>query len=581
VNIDLIEQHGFKLLDLIEETSRVYIWKAIQTTLDRSVFLVILKEEASSDPLEIKYFLQIAQQFAKLKSESLAAVFDIVSENNIHYAIMEHVDGETLDALLKQRGPFDFKHSIQVALSITGCLKQLWNNSRIIHRNIKGSTIRYDSRGIAKITDFSLAVIASPEFNPSVIDKGHVLGAPSFLSPEQSRADETIVLQSDMYAMGALLYYISTGRAPFSELTAPDILRAHLTAQLPPPHLVNPELPVIFSKLLHKLMMKDPKYRYQNWEEIQHDLHCILGGKEPVCARPNLEKPSTIKTDFSANTQDQEQALSFKIKTKKRNQYLSSMQDKHVSHHHEVDKKSQQFNIQLICWGLLTLWLVALFWFRAVIQVEPQSSETQPPPRTPDNAAINTPDAQTKTWLSTMPPDVTIDTLNPSAPDGKPAQKIPEDLLENLAAALARNAPDIAITTLAGDNRDFDRKDTMLSLLKSVPTADQLVAQHLLENAGRPLVMNFKGKPRKVIPQRVTGNIVQLEANGKSIDLNISNLSIDQKLNWMDPPVNAAEHIATVLLLLQNGNPSKAAQHTDKCGVLAEITARAIELRER
>jgi serine/threonine-protein kinase len=445
VNIDLIEQHGFKLLDLIEETSRVYIWKAIQTTLDRAVFLVILKEDACTDPLEIKYFLQIAQQFAKLKSESLAAVFDIVSEDDIHYVIMEYVDGETLDELLQHRGPLDFKHTIQVALSITGCLKQLWNSSRIIHRNIKGSTIRYDTRGIAKITDFSLAVIASPEFNPAVIDKGHVLGAPSFLSPEQSRADETIVFQSDMYALGALLYYISTGRAPFSELDAPTILRAHLEATLPPPHQVNPELPPIFSRLLHKLMMKDPQYRYRNWEEIQHDLHCILDGKEPVCARPNLERSSTIKTDFSEPVKDQEQSLSFKIKTKKRNEYLSSMQDKHVSHHHAADEKSQQFKLQLICWALLALWLTALFWFRAVIQAGPQNNEPLPPSLTQGNPTGDTPEMQTNTWLAAMPPDVTIDTLDSAVPDRKALQTIPEDLLENLAMALARNDPAAAI----------------------------------------------------------------------------------------------------------------------------------------
>jgi hypothetical protein len=69
------------------------------------------------------------------------------------------------------------------------------------------------------------------------------------------------------------------------------------------------------------------------------------------------------------------------------------------------------------------------------------------------------------------------------------------------------------------------------------------VAKHLLKNIGQPLVMNFKGKPRKVVPQGVTGNIVKLEANGRSLDFNISNLTAEQKSNWIGPPQTAEEFL--------------------------------------
>jgi serine/threonine protein kinase len=577
VNIDLIEQHGFKLLDLIEETSRVIIWKAVQTTLDRSVFLVILKEEAAADPLEVKYFLQIAQQFAKLKNDSLAAVFDIISENDSHYAIMEYVDGQNLDELLESHGPLEFEHIMQVALSVTGCLQQLWNNSRIIHRNLKGSTIRYDSRGIAKITDFSLAVISSKDFDSSIIDKGHILGSPSFLSPEQSRADETIAPQSDMYALGALLYYLATGKAPFSEHNGSEILNAHLLSQLSPPHLKNAKLPAIFSKLLHKLMMKDPAYRYKNWEEIQHDLHSIIAHREPVCLHLNLKHASTIKPDFTEKITADEQPV-YKIKTKKRNEYLSSMQDKHVSHHHEADKKSQQLKTQLICWAGLALWFVALFWFRAVIQTTPVAQQK---PDNQSNSVIDSPGSQELTPSQAGPTSANSSNSAKSSTkiNKKISQKMPTELMQTLAKALANNSPASAINTLRNATEDFSEKNEVLALLIEIPSSDQLVTQHLLNNTGKSLVMNFKGKPRKVIPKGVKNNIVQLEAKGRSIDLNISKLNIEQKINWINPPANTAENIATLLLYLQKGDTKQARKYADKCGLLTEVAIEAVEIK--
>ncbi len=582
MNIDRIEQHGFKLLDLVEETSRVYIWRAVQTTLDRSVFLVILNEETSADPLAIQYFLQIAQQFAKLKSESLAAIFDIVSEDDLHYVIMEYVDGETLDAILQSGASFDFKQLMQVALSVTGCLKQLWNTSRIIHRNIKGSTIRFDSRGIAKITDFSLAVIASPDFDIAVIDKGHVLGAPSFLAPEQARGDHVFTPCSDMYALGALLYYLSTGKAPFSELDAPEILSAHLVQQLTPPHLLNPAMPVIFSRLLYKLMMKAPEYRYQNWEELQHDLHCMVAHKEPVCARSDLIQLSTLKADFSEPQPDSEQPPTFKIKPRKRNQYLSSMQDRHVSQHHEADAKSQRRTAQLLWWGILVLWLALLFWYRSVLQVDPlKRQELREQGMKIGSAFEELIPAGQQAEITDSGPD-----LQSGTPSGAPltaqavsTEKLPPALLKTVAEALAANNLAQAITAAGAAGTGYTQQQELIALLRRVPSPDQMVAAYLRKNIGRPLIMNFKGAPRKVSPRSVSNQIVQLEANERAIDLDISTLSVEQKLNWIDPPATVEENIAAALLHLQSTNPAAAAGCAPGCGALAEAVEAAVKLR--
>lgn len=588
MNENLIKTHGIDLLDLVEETSRVYVWKAVQKTLDRSVFLVILKENPSSDPVETAYFLQVAQQFAKLKSESLAAIFDIVSEDGLNYVIMEHVEGLSLDALIKQKGVLSYHDIMQVATSVTGCLKQLWNNSRIIHRNLKGSTIRFDSRGIAKLMDFSRAVIDSPDFDTEVIDKGHVTGAPSFLSPEQARGEVKLSVHSDMYALGALLYYISTGKAPFAEHDPEHILSAHISGRLTPPHLITPGLPVNFSRLVHTLMMKDQAFRYKNWEAVHHDLHCLLDGREPVCAKSDIQHASSIIPDFSeAVFKNEDQLISVKFKPKKRNKYLEGIQDKHVIHHHEADEKSRRNLQQLIWWGLLALWLVILFWFRAVIQVNPEKRQKlldkgkqisstldniiPGKERTPET--VKTPEQNPKPSAKLKYSQNTPHALN--TVKGEP---IPADILQTLAQAFKSGDLAAAITALSSESLAFAGKDNLLSTLKKVPSSDDLVAKHLLQNLGKPLVMNFKGKPRKVVPKGVGNNIVQLEANGRSIDFSISKLTPEQKFNWIDPPQTVQEHIALCLLLLQIPQTAEAARYEAQCGPFAPVVQKAIEL---
>lgn len=584
MNIERIEQHGFKLLDLVEETSRVTIWRAVQTMLDRTVLLVILNEEATRDPLEAQYFLQIAQHLAKLKSESLAAIFDIVSADGLHYAVVEHVEGKSIDEMLQRGENLDFKHLLQVALSVTGALKQLWNNFNIIHRNIKGSTIRFDVRGIAKITDFSLSIIASPDFDVSVIDKGHVLGAPSFLSPEQSRGDDAISTRSDMYALGALLYYAATGNAPFSELPSPEILNAHLTQQLTPPHHLNPALPPLFSKFLYKLMMKEPKHRYQNWEEIQHDLHCIADGREPVCASPDLTHQSTVREDFSEPVPSDTPPPTFKIKTRKRNQYLSSMQDKHVIHHHEADEKNQRNMTQLLWWTVLAVWFVAIFWYRTVLQIDPLPHQALQPQGNGNNSAnaevIELEQRQQEPVMQEAAPDVeSEDPVEvPGISEGLDKMNLPPAVLDKVAAALAANDIGAAITAITLDNLDYPHKKALIALLQRVPSSEQLVANHLLRNIDQPLVMNFKGVPRKVTPRAVKGHTVQLEANERFVDLDISTLTTEQRLNWIEEPVTVEEHIAVALLQLQSPEPARAASYASGCGALADAVERAVLL---
>lgn len=325
-------------------------------------------------------------------------------------------------------------------------------------------------------------------------------------------------------------------------------------------------------------MMKETKCRYKNWEEVQHDLHCLVDHREPVCASTDLTHTSTIVADFSEPAQIEPAQPSFKIKTKKRNEYLSSMQDKHVSQHHEADEKSQRNLTQLLWWAVLVLWFTALFWYRAVLQIDPLrrqelrkrgaeigSAFEELIPFDHKQTGLEGPDQESAGLTDSLPKSDRQDEINLS-----PA------MLDRIAVALAANDIAAAITAVADDPQN----EALTALFRQVPSPEQMVAKHLRKNIDQPLVMNVKGVPRKVTPKAVKGQMVELVANDRSVDLDISSLSIEQKLNWIDKPVTIEEHIAAALLQLQSTEPAKAAQYALGCGALAGAVEKAVQLRK-
>ncbi len=593
MNETLIKSHGIELVELIDTTSRVYLWKAVQKNLDRTVFLLVLNDELSADEESSRYFLLIARQFAKLKSESLAAIFDIVSEGQLHYVVMEYVEGPALEALLQSEGALPFDRLMQIATSVSSAMKTLWNHSRIIHRNLKGASIRLDSRGIAKLTDFTLAIIDAPDFDPEVIDRDHVLGAPPYISPERIEGSTPLTTQSDMYSLGALLYYLSTGKAPFAELRAEEILNAHLTESLTAPHRIVTTLPVDFSRVLHRLMIKNPVFRYRNWEEVHHDLHALMEGREPICTQLDLTHLSTIEADFSQVADDLQPQTptptAFKIKTKKRNRYLSEIQDRHLSRHHKADQRSSLKKRNFILWSILAAWLAALFCFRVAVHSG----------RLSDNSAARSAEAKIDGLISSFVPSV-IDTVEENATNVSEQPPVPDeaavttppapgtnDQLPELSAKLRRQLAellrggdtDAAVGLLEKNTETFSGREEMLNTLKKLPDADELVAGHLSRNLNRPLVMNIRDVPRTVVAREVRGRIVRLEANGRTVDFDITDLTTEQKANWIGEPQSIGEHIVLALLLLQSPNAAQATSYAEGCGVLAPVIDEAAGLK--
>ena len=617
VNTQHIEQNGFRLVERIDDTSRTLVWKAIQTTLDRTVIIQVLKPEVSEAPSEVDRFLTTARLFARIKSDSIAAVFDIVSEGDLHYVVMEHVDGPTLEELVSAQGPLPLETVLRIAASLITSLEQMWTSAHIVHRNLKSATIRLDTRGVAKITDFSRAIVAVPGVDVTATDDGHIVGTPCFLSPEQAQGARTLNTQSDMYALGAVLYHLTTGKMPFEEYELVSILSAHIKQQIPPPHRLNRRITADFSWFLHRLMMKNPNNRYADWDDVLNDIRHMLADSSPSCVRPDEKFLSTIANDFGEDGADADQPARdtprIRLNRKEKNGVIATHQEKHSvkGHAHKPLRKDQM--LSTVCWSGLFCWLALVFWFRAVYQSDPAHADTPSPlgylsgamgqisesledlkvvSGKDEDAEVQapapvTPAAQEPAVKPAPPPPAAPETAvtqpptaapqPPPVPDALPAG-IPTPVLQGLALALANGDLVSARQIIRSAPELFQEKEALQALLDQTRNPDTLVTDYLKAQIGKPLLFEHNGKQLTVIPRSVENGIIQLEANGRGAEFPVDKLTADEKLRWMERPKDAAQSAAYCMTLLHSSRRAEIHARAVGCPLLSAALIQALEL---
>lgn len=618
MNTQRIEQNGFRLVERVDDTSRTVVWKAVQTTLDRTVIIQVLKPEVSAVPSEVNRFLTTARLFARIKSDSIAAVFDIVSEGDLHYVVLEHVDGPTLEELVSRKGPLPLEQVLRIAASLITSLEQMWASAHIVHRNLKSATIRLDTRGVAKITDFSRAIVAGPDVDVTEMDDGHIVGTPCFLSPEQSQGARTLNTQSDMYALGAVLYHLTTGKVPFEDYELIAILSAHVKQQIPPPHRVNRHIPVSFSWFLHRLMMKNPNNRYADWDDVLNDIRHMLADSTPSCVRPEEEFLSTIAIDLDdaseAPAASPQKAPRIRLNRRQKKSENAALEDEDTSPfaEHAPETKRNDPLFRVVCWGILVCWLALVFWFRAVRQSAPapagaptlpghtavavgQNSEPSEDPKAipaKDEAAdVKTvapvsPAAQEPvSQPSPMPPASVEPAVKPPLPAQQPQPAsealpagIPPPVTQGLALALANGDLVSARQIVRSAPERFQEREALQTLLDQTPSPDTLVADYLKPQIGKPLLFEHNGKQRTVIPRSVENGIIQLEANGRGAEFPIEKLTADEKLRWMDKPQDAAHSVAYCITLLRSSRRAETQARATGCPLLSAVFIQALDL---
>lgn len=277
---------NFEVLGLLGRGGMASVWKARQISLDRHVAIKILSSSFANDPEDIKRFRMEAQAAARLKHPGIVQVYDANFSDGVYYFVMELVDGYTMGDLLRRKGHLTIEDALIVAESVAVAMDYAWTHYQMIHCDIKPDNIMVDADGSVKVTDLGLSQSVSLlKTEHKSDDSEEILGTPAYMSPEQVYGSQKLDCRSDIYALGATLYHLVTGKMLFQGKTDDEMIRCHVdTSQAPDVRTFIRHAKMPFSMLLEKMLAKDPKHRNHDWKQVLADINRVREDHPPLPA---------------------------------------------------------------------------------------------------------------------------------------------------------------------------------------------------------------------------------------------------------------------------------------------------------
>lgn len=255
----------YEIIEKIGSGGMADVYKAKCHRLNRYVAIKILKQEFSDDKNFITKFRGEAQSAAGLSHPNIVSVYDVGDDEDLHYIVMELVEGITLKKFIEKKGRLDIKEAVGITIQIAQGMEAAHNN-HIIHRDIKPQNIMISREGKVKVTDFGIArAVSANTYTQNAIGSVH------YLSPEQARggySDE----KSDIYSLGVTLYEMLSGTLPFAGDNTVSVALLHIQSEARPVREVIPSVPYSLDRIVQKCMQKRPENRYLHVSELILDL---------------------------------------------------------------------------------------------------------------------------------------------------------------------------------------------------------------------------------------------------------------------------------------------------------------------
>jgi len=280
----------YELIEIIGEGGMSTVFKARDRILDRIVAVKLLKDEFSKDKGFVEKFKTEALSAASISHPNIVNIYDVGQEKDVHYIVMEYVDGKTLKDVIRKQAPLPINQAIDIAIMVCDGVHHA-HEKGIIHRDIKPHNILITEQGMVKVADFGIARAISAG---TITYGNNIVGSVHYFSPEQARG-EVINRTTDIYSIGCILYEMVTGKVPFDAESPITVALRHIHDEPSSPRLINPEIPLSLEGIIFRAMEKVPGRRFQTAQDMRNALLNVHNAKAAVIASGEAKDVDKVK----------------------------------------------------------------------------------------------------------------------------------------------------------------------------------------------------------------------------------------------------------------------------------------------
>jgi serine/threonine protein kinase len=265
----------YRVLREIGAGGMAKVYLAEDATGGDLVAVKVLYPQFGEDISFIQRFNREAKLASTLTDPHIVHVLDYGADRDLHYLVMEYVEGYDLNDTLQQRDRFEWPDALEVVDQLATALEHAHAHG-VVHRDIKPQNMMLNDNGLLKVLDFGIARMPTL---PSLTQSGFI-GSPYYASPEQAMGEE-VDIRSDIYSSGIVLYELLSGTIPFDAKSPWSIISQHITSEPPPIDLSDGDVPENVTVLLHRMLAKRPEERFQTPTKLREAIAAVLAG-QPV-----------------------------------------------------------------------------------------------------------------------------------------------------------------------------------------------------------------------------------------------------------------------------------------------------------
>ena len=275
------------------------VYRGVDTENNMEIALKALPKTLAFEPSFVERFKREVKATGSLAHPNIVRIFDAGVEHGVFYLAMEFIEGESLNQRLRREGVMNEKDALKIGYYVAQALAHA-HAKNVLHRDVKPENIMLAKDGRVKLTDFGLAKLLADE--QQITAEGIAVGTPHYIAPEQARALKDTDHRADLYALGATLFHIMTGRLPYEGDDGAEIMRRHVFEATPDPRKVKPDMTPAVADILIKLMAKSPADRFQSATDLCAAMQPFIGDLPPP---PPPLPPGTPPKDLSSATRVQ------------------------------------------------------------------------------------------------------------------------------------------------------------------------------------------------------------------------------------------------------------------------------------